>query len=239
MRCVLILGSVLCLLSALKPGAVAEEPVERIIRVQGEGKANAAPDMATIQTGVVTQSSTAREALDGNNRAMQEIFSTLEAQQIAAKDIQTSNFNVQPEYKRGPRNQRTQEIIGYRVTNQLRVHVRNLPQLGAILDALVAAGSNQVSGISFGIDEPMGWLTQARQRAIADAKARAAVYAHAADVEVGPVISISEQSHAVPRAGPMPRAFAADAAAVPVAAGEQTVSVTVQVVFAIGNTTRE
>ena len=127
---------------------------ERTIRVTGVGQVKAPPDMATIYTGVVTQASDAELALAANNSAMRQIMRVLTEQQVAKKDIQTSSFNVSPEYERPPRGGRpTQKIIGYRVTNQVQVHVRNLPNLGEVLDALVSAGSNRVSGISFGIDD--------------------------------------------------------------------------------------
>jgi uncharacterized protein YggE len=214
--------------------ALASEPSVRTIRVSGEGKATAPPDMATIHTGVVTQAKSAQDAVAENNVAMKRILSALAEHKIAAKDIQTSSFGVRPEYKRGPRGQQQTEIIGYRVTNQVRVMVRDLPDLGQVLDALVAAGSNQVSGVSFGIDDPTGVLNQARNRAISDARSRAALYAHAANVRVGKVISISEQALAAPRSQFVGRAFAADSAgAVPVATGEQELRVTIHMVFAL------
>lgn len=213
--------------------ALAGEPSIRTISVSGEGKATTPPDMATIHTGVVTQAETAHDALAVNNVAIKNILTTLAEHKIAAKDIQTSSFDVRPEYRRGPRGQQEPEIVGYRVTNQVRVFVRNLPDLGQVLDALVAAGSNQVSGISFGIDDPTGVLNQARNRAISDARSRAQLYAQAAGVRVGNVISISEQATAIPRPQ-FARALAAEAAgAVPVATGEQEIRATIHMVFAI------
>ncbi len=227
-----------CLLAAsltvLATSTLAEEQAKRTISVSGEGKATAPPDMATIHTGVITQAVRARDALDANSTAMERIMAALKSHKIAAKDIQTSSFNVRPEYKRGPRGQQQSEIVGYRVTNQVRVRVRNLPDLGEVLDALVEAGSNQVSGISFTIDDPTGVLNQARNRAVADARSRAELYAQAAGVRVGKVISISEQPAVVPRPQYVGRAMAAEAVgAVPVATGEQEVRATVHMMFAL------
>ncbi len=225
-----------CLFAALALFAtpvVAAEQSSRTISVSGQGTASAPPDMATIQTGVVTQAEKASDALDANNAAMERLMAALKAAKIAAKDIQTSSFDVRPEYQRGPRGQQRPEIVGYRVTNQVRVRVRNLPGLGEVLDALVEAGSNQVSGISFGIDEPTGVLNQARNRAIADARSRADLYAHAAGVRVGKVLSISEQQTAVPRPQFAARFAAERASAVPVATGEQQLRATVHMVFAL------
>lgn len=226
------LSAVICL-AFWVPVSVADEP-PRTISVSGEGKASAPPDVATIQTGVVTQASEAAEALADNNRATQRVMDALKSHRIVAKDIQTSNFNIRPNYER-TRNQRQPRIVGYSVTNQVQVRVRNLPSLGKVLDSLVTAGSNQMSGISFGIDDPTGVKNQARNRAVSDARDRAQLYAHAAGVKVGKVISISEQVAQVPRPAVMGRAFAAaeGVGSVPVATGEQEVRATVHMVFAL------
>lgn len=206
----------------------------RTVTVVGEGKATAPPDMATINTGVVTEAAHAGEALAANNTAMEKIMEVLRKQHVAAKDIQTTSFQVRPTYEPRPQRGTPPKIVGYRVTNQVRVRVRNLPELGEVLDALVSAGSNRVSGISFGIDDPTGVLNQARNRAVADARSRATLYAQAAGVVVGKVIRISEQAIAVP----VPRfqrmaLAAAEASSVPVATGEQELRATVHMVFAL------
>jgi uncharacterized protein YggE len=215
------------------PMAPANDP-PRTIRVTGEGKATAPPDMATIQTGVMTQAPTARAALESNNKAMEQILSTLKEHAVAGKDVQTSQFNVQPVYKRDDRNRALPEVVAYQVTNQVRVRVRQLSKLGAVLDSLVGAGSNQVSGISFGIADPKSLLDGARKEAVADAQRRAQLYAQAAGVRVGKVHTISEQPIAVPQPHFFGRAEAADmAAAVPVATGEEEFRVTVNMVFTL------
>lgn len=205
-----------------------EQP--RTISVSGQGRVSAPPDMATIQTGVVTEAETAADALAANNAAMEKLMDVLSEHHVARKDIQTSQFSVSPVYRHDPKRQRPPEVVGYRVQNQVRVHVRNLPELGRVLDALVKAGSNQVSGVSFGVDDPTGILNQARSRAVADARSRAGVYAQAAGVEVGRVRTISEQTPGTPR--PMEfRMAAAEGAGVPVATGELEFTASVHVVF--------
>lgn len=214
----------------------ADEPkgTERTIIVTGEGEVAAPPDMAAVQTGVVTQADTASQALEENNAAMEKIMEVLNKHEIAKKDVQTSSFNVSPVYERDPQGRRQPEVVGYRVQNQVRVRVRNLARLGEVLDALVQVGSNQISGISFDVDDPTGILNQARSWAIANAKSRAQVYAQAAGVSVGRVLRISEQPLDIPRPMQMGRRFAAaEAAQVPVATGEQEFRVTVHVVYAL------
>lgn len=207
----------------------------RTIRVRGEGKATSPPDMATVHTGVVTVAPKAGDALAANNEAMQRIMEVLKENKVAAKDIQTSSFSVQPEYERDSRGRTQRKVVGYRVTNQVRVRIRNLADLGKVLDALVQAGSNQVSGISFGIDDATGVVDQARGRAVRDARRRAELYAQAAGVRVGKVLTISEQPVQMPRPQYMANTFMAEArsAAVPVAAGEQELQASIDIVFAL------
>ena len=229
--------ALLCVLSCAiaSTKALKAEELPRTISVSGQGKAGTPPDMATIRTGVVTQSATAREALTANNRAMEKVMSVLKQRNIAGKDIQTSGFSVYPEYarqtspQRGPRNN---EITGYRVTNNVSVKVRNLPRLGEILDGLVQAGSNQLSGVSFGLSDPRAIMNDARKNAIDDARARAELYAQATGVKVGKVISISEQSIQPPRPMFQARGYGgAMADSVPIATGEQEVSATINVMY--------
>ncbi|MBW3543278.1 MAG: SIMPL domain-containing protein [Planctomycetes bacterium] len=231
----LLLG-VLAMVSAAT--AADERDPARIISVTGEGRVSAPPDMASIHTGVVTQAETAKQALEQNNSAMQKLMETLKQHNIAEKDVQTSGFNVSPVYRQDERGRREPEVTAYRVQNQVRIRVRNLPELGMVLDALVQAGSNQISGISFDVDDPAGILNQARSRAIRDARSRADVYAQAAGVKVGRVRQISEQPVHIPQPFDQRRMmFAGEAASrVPVATGEQDFTVTVHVVYELEGT---
>jgi uncharacterized protein YggE len=227
-----LLGVLLILASAVQ--AEDKKQFRRTITVNGMGRAFSPPDMATIQTGVVTYGSAASEALSANNKVMVNIMDVLEKNHIASKDVQTANLNISPEYKRDDRGRKEPEIVGYRVTNQLRVRVHNLKNLGEVIDALVRAGSNQVSGIRFGIDDPSEVLRQARNRAIVDARSRAGLYAQAAGVRIGKVLAITEQSIDFPRPQRLARGFAAEAvSSVPVATGEQEFHVRIMMVFAL------
>ena len=219
---------------AVSPALAQKDTDElaRIISVTGEGEAAAPPDMATINTGVSTQADKARAALDQNNATMEKLLTILEERGIAEKDVQTVNFSVHPVYERDEEGRTEPKVAGYRVDNQVQVRVRNLDSLGQVLDALVSAGSNQISGINFGIDDPSDVLNQARRLAITDARERAQVYAKTADVVVGPIIQISEQTIAPPQPMRMGRmAFSAEAARVPIATGEQQFHVTVNVIY--------
>lgn len=207
---------------------------ERTIRVTGEGRASAAPDMATIQAGATSRAPTAAEALTANNRAMAAVLATLKEQGIAPKDVQTSSLNIQPVHRLDPQGRMLNEIIGYDVTNQVQVNVRDLTKLGTVLDAVVRSGANQMSGVSFGIAESTPLQDKARAGAIDDAKRRAKLYADQAGVKLGKVLNISEQSFPQPRrrmAGMMVgRAMDAE---VPIATGEEELQAQVFVEFAL------
>jgi uncharacterized protein YggE len=210
-------------------------PPPRLISVAGLGEVKTRPDMATISTGVVTEGVTAKDALAKNNTAMAAVIAALKNAGIAEDDIQTSDFSVSPKYPPYQPNQTTApRIVGYTVSNQVTAKVKAIAKLGDILDTLVQSGSNQINSISFGVDEPKPQLDEARKKAVADARAKAELYAEAAGVSLGKVIQISESMAIVPPV-PMYRremAQAADAS-VPIAAGTQTVTANVSITFEI------
>lgn len=212
--------------------AHADEMVPAI-SVNGEGSVSAIPDMAVVNTGVMTRSDTASEALSRNNLAMTQVMSVLREQGIDQKDLQTSGFNVQPEFNYKNREQ-APTIIGYRVTNDVTVKVRDLSVLAAVLDALVKAGSNQISGIQFTFKDASSLKDQARRNAYRNARARAELYAEEAGVKLGKVQLINEGPVSVPLPRRAHRMATAEAASqVPIALGENEIRTTVNVVFGV------
>ena len=232
MRCDRMVQATLAAVLLCAGHAMADD-TQRTISVTGEGKAVAKPDMATIHTGVVSQAATAKEALVANSRAMEAVLAELKKRGIASQDVQTSQFSVNPMYKHDERGRTAPEVTGYQVTNQVRVRVPELDALGEVLDALVKAGSNQMSGISFGVKEQQSILDEARIGAIGDARRRAELYAKAAGVGVGKVLKINEQNVRFPQPVAMARSYAMAAEAVPIAAGEEEFHVTIDVTFAL------
>ena len=202
------------------------------ITVVGSGTAAARPDTAEVTAGVVTQAVTAAQALAQNNAGMDKVLKAVAALGIADKDVQTTNVSVVPQRRQGRQEPQPPEIVGYEVSNQVRIKVRDLTALGRLLDALVGQGANALGGISFSVAEPAPVLDQARTKAMADARRRAEVYSQAAGVKLGPVQSIREATPAIPRfGGEMLRATAMSAA--PVAPGEQEFQASVTVTYAI------
>jgi uncharacterized protein YggE len=203
------------------------------VTVTGTGEVSAPPDMANVSAGVVTESPRAADAMKANGAAMQKVFVALDAAGIERKHVQTSRFDVSPLYAEGQARVRGMPaIIGYRAANQVQVAVHGVDKVGAVLDALVGAGANEVGGISFGIAEPAPLLDEARRKAIADARRKAELFASAAGVALGRVTRIDE----VGGGGPVPVAYGrmmAEAAAAPVAPGQLDLSASVTVRFAI------
>jgi hypothetical protein len=203
--------------------------------LQGVGEVAAVPDMAQIATGVVTQGKTAREALDANSAAMTELMATLAEAGLEPRDIQTGNFSVQPQYVYSDQRdesgyQRPPQIVGYQVSNSVTIRVREFEALGAILDRAVTVGANTINGISFSVEDPEDLLREARTLAVEAAVDKAETYASAAGVELGRIVTITEQGGPRPVAETfeLARMVASDSS-VPIAGGELTYSVTVSV----------
>lgn len=233
------------LLLALSVGAVglvpaaqaAEKPAT--ISLQGKGEISVAPDMAVVTTRVVTVGASAPEALQANTAAIAKVIADIKAAGIEAKDVQTSGFSIYPRYEdRKILNQLQSaepKIIGYEVSNGVTVCVRALDKLGPILDTVVASGANSVDGLSFAVSNTNEKLDEARKEAVADARRKADLYATAAGVKLGRILSISEDGVVTPRpyAVRSEKMMTMSAAPVPVEAGEETLSATVNIVWEI------
>lgn len=232
----LTLASLIALCVPAGAAAAQEGPVQAItgtrLDVVATGEVKRVPDIAHISAGVVTQARTATAAISQNAQQMNRVIAALKRAGIAERDIQTSSINLNPEY-RYTENQ-PPALTGYRAGNEVTVRFRNIAETGAILDALVAEGANQINGPMLTIDKPEAALDEARQQALAIARARAEIYARAAGMRVARILSISETGAMRPPY-PMPmaqRAMAQDAAAESkIVPGEQTLAMTLSVSF--------
>ncbi len=215
---------------ALAQDAAARPIAGARLDVAAVGEVRRVPDIVNINAGVVTQAPSAVEAIRQNAAQMTSVRRALERAGIAARDIQTSNVSLNPEYRYA--DNQPPQLVGYRASNQVNVRFRDIEASGRILDALVAQGANQINGPMLGIDRPEAALDEARTAAIANARARAELYARALGMRVVRVLSVSEGG-AMPQP-PMPvlRMQAADAgASTEIAAGEQVLSVSLTVSF--------
>ena len=198
-----------------------------LLTIAASAEASRAPDIATVSTGVVTQSVEANTAMRNNAVKMDKVMAALRAAGIAERDIQTSGINLNPQYKYADNQPPT--IVGYQASNSVNVKVRELGKLGKVLDTLVAQGANQINGPTFGIDKPDAAYTEAR--------IAAQTYADTLGLRVLRIISINEGGSSQPQPMPVMRMMAAAAPMekdTAVAAGETAVSVSVDIVFELG-----
>ena len=231
-RALAVFGAILALFVA--PSALAQAPhAMRLVTVTGTAEARGVPDEAQISAGVVNQAKTAAAALADNSRAMNAVFAALRRLDIADKDVQTSNFSIEPQYPPYNANMPERPIIGYQVSNTVRVRLDDVSKAGTVLDALVAAGANQAGSIDFSIHDPKALLADARSAAVKDAIERAQTYAKAAGVTLGPIVSIEESGAEPPRPVFLAAARLAAPAPTPIAAGEQSVSASVTIAWEI------
>jgi uncharacterized protein len=225
----------LMMVAAPSTMALAQEPARVAVAgtqldIVATGEVTRVPDIARINAGVVTQAATATEAIRLNAAQMERVLAALKRAGIAERDVQTSSINLNPEY----RYQENQPpvLTGYRASNDVSIRFRDIKETGAVLDALVAQGANQINGPMLEIDKPEAALDEARQEAIRIARARADVYARSLGMRVTRIAAISEAGAAPPR--PMPVMAMRDASAAPemkIMPGEQSLAVTLSVTF--------
>jgi uncharacterized protein len=206
--------------------AESTDPKPGTISVDGSGSVETKPDTATTSFGVVTQGATAQEAMAENSAAMKKVIDALKLAGVPAKDLQTQYVSLDPRYDNQGR-----EILGYNASNTVSAVVRDLAQVGPVIDAGIAAGANNVSGPSLSREDRDELYHEALEKAVADAKAKAEVLAKAAGVTVGAVQSMTESPQS---GGPMPIAFGAMRAAdAPIETGTTQITAAVRVVFTL------
>jgi len=231
---------------ALAPGAA-------LLSVTAEGQSRRTPDLALFSAGVVTQATTAAAALSANAERMDRVIAALRSVGIETRDLQTTAVSLQPRYSDPERDAQIRarelrqpyippaqpeapRIIGYEARNTLNVRVRRLGQMGRIIDTLVREGANQIDGPNFTVDDQRAALDEARAEAIANARARAELYARAAGLRVARILSISESGGFYPMqqiivTGRMAGMAPPPPPPTPIAPGEVALGVSVSVQF--------
>lgn len=231
----LLIAALAALLSLAFP-VVAQEVSDRpTLTATGEGTVLAVPDIAIVTLGVLSEAKTAGEALAANNVNMTKVIDTVKAAGVAEKDIGTSDFSVSPIYRQqAPRDDGSEappEIVGYRVSNTVRVVIRDFAKSGEILDKVVSAGANQVNSINFDLSDRVTPADQALRQAIAAATRKATLMADAAGVRLVRVVSVTTYD-----SGPIPMArgeMAYAIQAVPVMAGQSSVTANATIAWEI------
>ena len=204
------------------------------IQVTGRGEVMAAPDIATLRLGIMAEAATVAEAQSEATETMSMVMTALIDNGVAEKDIQTQYFSIR-QVTKWDRETEEEVVIGYQVTNKVTAKIRDIDKAGAIIDAVAEAGGDltRIDGISFSVDDPLAYYEEARQKAMADAKAKAEQLAELAGVTLGKLTYISEGvSYPI-----YPRDYSYEMAAAapetPISPGEIEISLTVQVVYAI------
>jgi len=200
------------------------------ISVSGEATVSVAPDLAQIDAGVANDAKTAKEASDANNAAMGKVLLALKGAGIAEKDYQTSRLSLQPQYGQN-KSTGASPVVGFRASNRVTVKIRDVTKVAGIIDTLVGAGANDIGNISFEVTQASKLLDDAREQAVADARRKAEIYAKATGVTLGAPLSVSEGGAPVPLF--KARMATPQMAPAAVAPGEETLSVTVNVSWAI------
>lgn len=177
-------------LSARAQTAVVQTVSGTRLDLSVAGAVSRVPDVAVISAGVVTRSTTASGAISDNAARMERVRAALKRAGIADRDIQTSNINLNPEYRH--QDNQAPQLIGYTASNQVNIRFRDIRNSGAILDALVAQGANQINGPSLTIDKPEAALDEARAKALTVGRERAELYARSLGMRVVRLIAVSE-----------------------------------------------
>jgi uncharacterized protein len=221
------------------PAQAADKPPAGIT-VVGEGQVYAVPDVANVTFGVETTGQTAKAAMDANSQQLNQVIAKLKSLGVGDREIQSSGLNVYPVYEQKqpqpqPDSSNTPpRIVGYRASNGVVVTISDLSKAPDVLDGVIAAGANNVSGLNFSIKDTSQLRQQALSAAGKQAQAKAKVVADSLGVKIVSVASANEDISVSPQ--PMPvaaRAAASSADSVPVVGGELTVTARLQVTYNI------
>ncbi len=214
--------------------AAAATTGERSITVVGIGKATGKPRIAHVTVGIETQASSLQKAVDDNKAKMNNLLDTLKKLGLADKDILTSNYSIYTERASSPTpgaEVNTDQMI-YHVTNQVDVTVRDVNQIGEMLDKAVAAGANNIYGVNFSVEDTTKLEADARTKAVANAKARAEELAQLNGLQLGDVLTVSE----VIGGSAYPMDYSAKGmggGGTPVQPGELEISMSIQITYAV------
>lgn len=233
----LVVALVLVGVLALRPPlAAGGTPQESVITVSGEGVIEVKPDTATVSLGVQRQAATTNEAITTHATAMNAVITALKQAGIKDEDIKTTRFSIEPLYNYNT-NGKPPVLVGYRVTNVVTFDSQALDQLGQLIDAAVAAGANEVNGITFTVKDLDAVKATVIDKAVKDARVKADAIAKSAGVKIRRIRSISLDAPLQPPVYSMDykslRGDAAGAAPTPIEPGTNTIRVTVSVVFGI------
>ena len=220
----------LLLAFAAAPAMAQPAPETATLTAEGTGTVFAEPDIVVITIGVTTRGDTPAAALSANNADMQAVIDAVLAAGVEEADVATSGFSINPVYSELRENNQSPRIVGYNVSNQVTVRIRDFDSSGDVLNQVVAAGANQINGIRFDIAEPEPLRDEAMEAAIADARRKAELMAAAAGVRIVRVLSVSAYGNVQPQ---FEMAARVSANTVPIMGGEQAITANATLTFEI------
>ena len=231
-----LVGFSACTAGPTTIGTVDLNTQQEGIWVSGQGEITVIPDLATLWLGVEAQADTVAEAQSQAAEAMENVMTALTDNGVDEDDIQTQYFSID-QVTRWDDDEPV--VIGYRVTNMVTVKIRDIDNVGAIIDAVAEAGGDfiRINNIAFSVDDPSEYYEEARAEAMADAEAKAEQLADLAGIELGKPTYISEgnvYSPVVYRDAGMGIA-PEEGYNTSVSPGEIEITLTVQVAYAIGD----
>jgi len=227
-----ILGGASAMALAISMSFGVAQAQDRRIAVVGEGQVMAVPDMAQINLGVSARDATAAGALAAVSGAVDAMIAVLRAAGIAPADLQTGGISLHPLYENARQPDSPPVQVGYESLSDLRVRLRELDNLGDVLDRVAQAGGNRFSGLSLDVQDRAPLIAAARRAAVADGMAKAALYADAAGVALGPIQQIAEDGAEVL---PLPMMEASNMRSMPIAPGEIEIVARLRMIFAIAD----
>lgn len=220
--------------TAMAQSGPAGGPAVPFIAVTGSAEVAAAPDRAVVSLGATVESKQAQDAQKQIAQTMQRIVRDIKAQGVPDEKIRTSGLSLNPVYShpapRAGQEPEAPRIVGYRAANTVQVQVDELERVGGVIDAGIAAGANQLNGLSFDLRDDLKQRKQALQLAAQEARSKAEAIAASLNLQLGEVLEIREEGS--PAAYPAERRFAASSAAgTPIQPGQVQVSAGVHVRF--------
>ncbi len=203
------------------------------ITIPGTGKVVYVPNMAHVHVSVSSDAKTGADAWKKNGDIVRKMFLALKEFGVDEKDFKTAGLNISPRYVH-PKDKEP-VLVGYTVTYDLQITVRELARVGSLLDRLVECGANRGMGIRFSHDRLEELVEQARLNAVADARRRAEMYVKTAGGSLGALVSISEGQAYQPPMYRLEHAPASVNAGLPIHGGSQDLSANVTVTYTINN----
>lgn len=207
------------------------------ISFSGEGKITVKPDIGLVTASIVTEAKTSKEAQDSNSKKSSAVTDFLKKQGVDEKDIKTVGYNLSPQYDYSPLSSRRPGITGYQVRQSVEIKIRNLDKVSSILDGVVTAGANEVGQLTFTVDNMEKVRTEAREKAIAEAKSKAKELRKQLGIELGKIVNFSESGdrQVMPMYADMKYGVggAAEASSPSISTGENEIVVNVSLTYQI------